>query len=164
MAYTDETWKKRHEIIYRIQLSSLYHRKRERFFDFADKITKAISLALGTAAISSLLDADKKALMGALIAGASMLSLVFGFAEKARKHAELAKSYLDMESEIIGAGTLDDFAILDKFESRVMAIEAMEPPTLRTLARICQNEINLAIGRPDEVENIPFYQKFFAHF
>lgn len=50
----DYYWSRRHEILWRISLSTLYHRRRERFFDTWDRVVKAVSIIGGSAALAKL--------------------------------------------------------------------------------------------------------------
>jgi hypothetical protein len=55
-AELDHAWTKRHDALYKAELSALYHQKRERFFELLDKLGKAAAVFGGSAALWKLGD------------------------------------------------------------------------------------------------------------
>ncbi len=146
----DYLWNRRHAALYRIELSALYHQKRERFFDFCDRGAKVVSIVGGSAALYKLGTDEVVAIAAALITVVSALSLVLGFGEKARRHSELARNFKQMQAEMLRVGERDYTEDnLRDWEARTALLEASEPASLGVLVRICQNE--LASARPDGV-------------
>ena len=43
----EHQWNMRHELLFTTQVSYVYHRKRQRFYDLLDKGTKAITVLAG---------------------------------------------------------------------------------------------------------------------
>jgi hypothetical protein len=85
------------------------------------------------------------------------------FADRSRKHAELASSFKKLEREIVAAGERDFVKWdLNQWEAELREIEVGEPPDLSALVRICQNEQALARGDLKHVYRIPWYQRLFA--
>jgi hypothetical protein len=163
-SWTDANWQRRFDLVYKCQLSCLYHRKRERFYSFLDKFTNALALIAGASAMSELLGtAHLKALAGAVVAIVTLPGIVFTWADKARAHALLAGKFVDIESAIECSGILDAHQ-LDVFFERALKLEIEEPPQLSALTRICQNEIAFAMGRIDSMTKLSWKQKFLAHF
>jgi len=167
-----ELWKRRHELLYEIDLSMLYHRKRERIFDSMDRLGKAVAVVGGSAAVAKFLESGSDAggssgllmTLAALIAITSALSLVFGFSERARRHAELAKAFGEVGTQLARAGqTRFDERDLDQCEVKIRSLEATEPASLGALVRICQNEIAIAQGQPDFVSRVRWRERIFAH-
>jgi hypothetical protein len=154
-----------HEAMYRAELSALYHRKRERFLALCDRLGKAFSLIAGTAAFSSLLaSAESKSYAGLGVAIATLPGLVFSWADKARLHSELAQKYIAIQAEIVGVQSAEvTEALTCEWHARLRQIESNEPPTLTCLVRICQNQLALAAGQPEGVEQIRWWQYAFAH-
>ena len=101
---SDRLWKLRHDVVYRAELSSLYHQKRERFFELLDKSTKAVSVFGGSAALLNASSAPVIVYLAAIITFFSVISLVFGFSEKARRHSELKRRYRILIAEIMACG------------------------------------------------------------
>jgi len=159
----DHAWTKRVDALYRAELSALYHQKRERFFELIDKLGKAIAIFGGSAALWKIGEPDLVAYFAALITASSALSLVFSFSDRSKRHAELARSFREIISDILGT---TDFSISDtkasEWMGKVCALEAKEPPSLSALVVMCQNE--LAIARQATVYPQSFYVRCLAHF
>lgn len=162
---SDFLWNERLYVQYRAELSTLYHRKRERFFALCDRCSKAASLIAGTAAFSSLLpSADAKAWAGVVVAAATMPGLVMAWNDRARLHGELAQKYLAVEAEIVAKGKRDfTEADLNIWLAKLLAIEAAEPPTLGGLVAVCHNQLATSNGNPESMVRISGIKRFFIH-
>jgi hypothetical protein len=156
-------WKRRHSIVYRARLSSLYHRRRERFFELCDRWIKAIAVIGGASTMAKVLDQDALVLTGAIITVSSAIGLVFGLSERARRHAELAADFKKLEAAIVAAGeTTFTEAQLAEWESQAVMLESKEPQTLGALVVICQNEIATAENHPDTIVPLKLHQRLLA--
>ncbi len=157
-------WNKRDTHLHTARVSTLYHRKRERFFDLLDKCTKAATVLAGASLLSELVK-DHLPFVAACISGAGLLSLVFGYSDRKQRHRELAESFALLCAEIEEAGEKSfTEAQLDVWAARIWSINAKEPPTLRSLAIICQNEISIADGHPAAVVPVSWYRRAVADF
>lgn len=156
-------WARRHDVLYRVQLSILYHQKRERFFEVCDKIGKAVAVIGGSAALSKI-GAEAIPWIAAAITVTSTLSLVFGFSERSKRHAELARNFRQLEAEIVAKGERD-FTEMDTadWSSKERLIETTEPPALGVLVTICQNELAIAQNQRDKIVPIDFGKRLLAH-
>ena len=165
--YQDYLWAERHAALYRSQLSSIYHRKRERFFEFMDRGAKAIAIIGGASSIGTLLSPDWKTYLAGAIAITSTLSLLFAFSDKSKRHAEIARDFKLVESEIVAKGVAS-FAENDNdvaaWQAKLLEIESKELPTLGALVILCQNEMAIAENQPQNVKKIPTYQRLLANF
>lgn len=159
MNWSDQDWNRRYEALYKCQLSALYHRKRERFFEASDKATKAIAVIGGSAAWAKLWDVEW---IAAMIAVTSTLALVLGLSERARRHAQLAARFVTLQAEIESAGVMDETKA-DGFMARAVSLEAEEPAELSALTRLCQNEIAMARGEAQSVLPLTWRERWFAH-
>lgn len=161
----DYLWDKRDALLYRVELSALYHQKRERFFEAADKGGKAIAILGGSAALGKVLSPDVVMWAAAAITISSTLSLVFGFSDKARRHAELVRNFKQVESDLLRKGERD-FCEQDLTDcaARIAMLEASEPPSLATLVRICQNELACARGAAESCKRVGLMPRLLAHF
>jgi hypothetical protein len=160
----DYLWGQRWELVHRVWLSSLYHSKRERFFDILDKLSKAFAAIGGAAAVSQLLtEANVKLWIAAAISVVSTLSLVFGFAQKARKHAELSRDYKKLWADIEEAGPFPGEPFLSKVKARILSLESGEPASLYALVKRCENQIAMASGHPENVEPLGPLEWLFMH-
>lgn len=151
----DYLWGKRHSVLYRLELSALYHQKRERFFDLCDKLAKVVAIVGGSAALYKVADEGALVWIAATITIASALSLVMGFSEKARRHAELTRSFKQIQADALRCGERDfTEADIADWAARVAALEASEPPALGVLVRICQNELARAADADASVKPV----------
>lgn len=158
----DKVRNKRYDLLYRCVLSRIYHQKRERFFDMCDGLTKVIALVGGAASIAKVASTEQLSIVGAVITLSSALSLVAGYAKRARTHADLAKAFGDLEARIVAEGSLTDERI-NQCQAELLRIEMGEPRTLGALVRICQNEIAAARGKQQDIRHVNLWQRLFAH-
>jgi hypothetical protein len=151
-----------HEPTYLAKLGFLYHRKRERFFDLCDKITKSFTIILGASLLAAYVKEYAPA-VGAAVSAVGLLALVFGYSDRKQKHKELAENYADLlaKMELFGEDFKDKE--LNQWLSELQKLNAKEPPTLGTLAVICQNEIAISEGDNESVVKVNGYKQFFAN-
>lgn len=161
----DPVWEKRCDAQYRAELSALYHQKRERFFELLDKLSKAAALFGGSASLWKIGEPNTVAFFAVIVTLASALSLVFSFSDRARRHAELARGFREIITEIISKGDHSfDAPTADTWLGQVYALEAKEPPTLAALTVMCQNELAIARGNPECVHRQKTWIRWMAHF
>ena len=163
MEWDEDVWKDAYALVYRCWLSRIYHLKRERFFDLCDSLTKTLALIAGAASIAKIFNPDQLLIFGVLITITSALSLVVGYAKKARCHADFAKTFIVTEAKIVEAGVLSREQV-DALHAEVIRLEMNEPRTLGALVRICQNEIAVARGNKQDIRPVPFFKRLLAHF
>lgn len=160
----DHLWAKRHEVLYRVELSALYHQKRERFFEACDKLAKAVAVIGGSVSLARLGGADLMLFVAAAITLTSTLSLVFGLSDRARRHASLASDFRRLEADIVARGERDfTESDIGAWCARERTLEASEPPALGNLVRICQNELAVAQNQPEKVKPVGFVRHMAAH-
>lgn len=137
---------RRHEIIYKIRLSTLYHRKRERFFDMVDKVVSSLVLTTATAAVTSFFQdvtgAEKT--LSAMTACLSLIPVVFNPAQKARHHNQLTQSYCRLLAKCEQAGERWTEPQCNQFSAELIEISAAEPTPLTALVADCQNELAIS--------------------
>lgn len=161
----DYHWSRRHRMLQRVEISTLYHRKRERFFDRWEKLTNVTALIAGSTAFGQALSCPVIVrIFGAITAAAAIVALVYGFAEKARRHASFAAEFKTLEGEIRAAGEYPSIKQLDAWEARIARIESGEGAPMRALAVICQNEIAIAQGNMRYVTSLPIGIRLFAQY
>lgn len=153
---------RRHDAKYLAKLGFLYHRKRERFFDLCDKVTKSATVLLGAALFAQYFR-DIAPWVGAAVSAVGLLALVFGYADRKQRHKEIADGYATMLGKIEGCGASHSLSEADQWHLELRQMDAKEPPTLGTLVVICQNEIAIAEGKPESVVSISAYKKLFAN-
>lgn len=160
----DYLWKRRFEVLYRAELSVLYHQKRERFFELCDKLAKAVAVIGGSAALANFTGPDAVRYFAAAITVTSTLSLVFGFSDRSRRHAESARNFKQLEADIVARGeqsfTESDISAWD---AKARLLETSEPPALSALVVLCQNEIAVAVSQPEKVVKMNLFERWFAY-
>lgn len=137
---------RRHEIIYKIRLSTLYHRKRERFFDIVDKAVSGLVLTTATAAVTSLFQgvAGAEKSLAAITACLSLIPVVLTPAQKARHHNQLSQRYCQLLATCTQAGEDWTEAQCNQFSAQLIEISASEPTPLTALVADCQNELAIS--------------------
>lgn len=161
----DHAWNKRCDALYKAELSALYHQKRERFFELADKLGKAASLFGGSAALWKIGNEGVVATMAAAVTASSALSLVFSFSERSKRHAELSQGFRGIIGEILSKSEFDVNPVdASSWMSKVCALEAKEPPSLSALTVMCQNELAIAKKANHLVKQQSFFIRILAHF
>lgn len=161
----DHAWNKRCDAVYRAELSALYHQKRERFFELADKLGKAVSLFGGSAALWKISNENVVAAMAVAVTASSAFSLVFSFSERSKRHAELAQGFRLIISEILAKSEFEiNNADASGWMSKVCALEAKEPPSLSALTVMCQNELAIARNALEKVKPQSWLTRVLAHF
>lgn len=158
-------WKRRDLVLQRVELSVLYHQKRERFLSLVDRATKLIAIAGGSAAVARVGGENAVVWIGAIIAGTSALALVAALSDRARLHAELAGAFKRLDADMAAHGPRDfTEPDLNRWEGRSREIEVGEPPALAALVRLCQNEQAWAAGRPDSMVKLRWHERAFAQY
>lgn len=163
---SDYLWERRHKILYKAELSTLYHQKRERFFDIADKMAKAISVIGGSVSFGQVI-ANQSILKWILaaITISSAFSLVMSFSDKSRRHSELARNFKMLQSTILAVGERDfTEEQLTEWYAKAVSLEASEPPSLGSLVILCQNEIARAQGHSELIKSLSLWRRMTAHF
>lgn len=164
-AELDHAFEKRCNALYKAELSALYHQKRERFFELADKLGKASSLFGGSAALWKIGDENLVKNLAAFITASSALSLVFSFSERSKRHAELAQGFRAIISEILAKSEFEITPIdAGSWMSKVCTLEAKEPPSLSALTVMCQNELAISKGADNKIRPQNFCTRIFSHF
>jgi hypothetical protein len=153
---------RRHELVYASKLGFLYHRKRERFFDLCDKVTKSLTVLLGASLLASYVK-DAAPVVGAIVSAIGLLSLVFGYTDRKQRHKELAEAYAELLAKVEAAGDAVPVETLNPWHAELHKLNAKEPPTLGTLVVLCQNEIAIAEGHPASVVRVSAYKQLFAN-
>ncbi len=164
---TEQTylWEKRHAVLYRTELSTLYHQKRERFFSVCDKLGSAVGVIGGSAALASLSNPTLLAWIALAITVVSSAALVIGFSDRARRHADLAKDFRQLEASIVARGERDfTEQDLSAWDASTRMLESSEPPALGALVVLCQNELARAQGHDGHVVEMTWMQRILANF
>ena len=164
-ALKDDLWTRRHAVLYNAEMSALYHQKRERFFELWDKLGKVASLIGGSATLYKSADAGLVSCIALAITTTSALSLVFGFSERSKRHADLSRKFKLLVASIALKGHFDySEADINAWEAEKCQLETAEPPGLSLLVVLCQNEIAAAQNQGEKVIRIGFFKRQLAYF
>ena len=146
-------WDKRLNTLHRAWVQVRYHRKRQRFFDFLDKGTKAITALLGGASIVGAQLKQFEPLVGPSIALLSLVSLVYTYSDRKQTHKELAEQFAGVVASIEltpeGLESAEDVA---QWSSEYARIVGKCPPALKTLTILCEREQAISDGKMPTVE------------
>jgi len=158
-------WDQQHALVCRIELSAIYHRKRERFLSHSQKFLQALTALTATFAFSELAKPVGIGPWAALVAAiGSVMPLVFGFSERARDHAQLAIEYRRLLAEVRKLGARLTETQLTEMNGRFASLEVTERASLGALVVDIQNEMAIAAGHSDRVVRLTWYQRTFMHF
>lgn len=160
----DYVWNKRCDYLYKAWVQVRYHRKRQRFFDLADKLSKTATIILGASLIGEQIR-EYLPYLAALIALSGSLSLVFGYGDRKQLHKELAEQAANLVAAIeqVSAGELSP-SIVARFGVDYARLCVKAPPPLRVLTLICEREQSVADGYPNHIPQPQFFRRIFAQF
>lgn len=160
----DKAWADRWSALYKADTSARYHRRRQRFFDLADKLTKALTVLLGATLMGSMLK-DSQPLAASLISSLSLLALVFAYSDRKQVHKELAEGFIKLIQQIeeCPANELSE-AKAAVWMAMAVALDAKEPPALKTLVTMCEHEASVAAGHPNHISLPSWHRRLLADF
>ena len=160
-----------YELLFAIRKSVRYHDYRRQFYVRIEKITLFFAFLLGTSTIAVFMaELSKDLPLWAKIAPSvfvtvlSGIVLIFQVSEKASKHGDLRRRFIELESDLEQKKHDPDLdkVVMEATQAR-LSIESEEPKVLRVLDSICHNQVLYAEGRPDKYEvPLNFMQRLFA--
>ena len=158
------------ELLFAARRSVRYHRHRERFLDRMHHLGSLLTTFGGSATITAFvaeLPADWAWLLptAALITAlAGAHEVVFRTAQGARQHASLARDFVILEQDLLGAGSSLTSKTLVELQTRRLDIEATEPPVYRVLDATCHDELVTALGvESSQRTNVRWWQRVCRH-
>lgn len=160
----DAVWAQRCGVLHKAWVQVRYHRRRQRFFDLADKVTKSLTVLLGASLLGQSLK-DWLPLMASAISGLGLLALVFGYGDRKQLHKELAEQAATLVGAIeqVPAGELTPGRSA-AWGADYARLCAKAPPPLKTLSILCEREQATADGNPDHVALPSWYRRIAADF
>lgn len=161
-ARADAVWAQRCAVLSKAWVQVRYHRRRQRFFDLLDKLTKSFTVLLG----ASLLGQELKTFLpyvASAISALGLLALVFGYGDRKQAHKELAEQAANLIAaiEVVPAGQLNAGGTA-QWGAEYARLCAKTPPPLKTLMLICEREQSAADGYPEHVPLQPWYKRWAA--
>ena len=160
----DAIWGQRCGVLHKAWVQLRYQRRRQRFFDLVDKITKSLTVMLGASMLGSELK-QYLPLVASAISVLGLLALVFGYGDRKQLHKELAEQAATLIAAIekVPAGKLS-YAQTAEWNSDYARLCAKAPPPLKTLTILCEREQSLADGQKPMVKEPWFYQRWVSDF
>lgn len=160
---SDELWGQRCDVRYKAWVQQRYHRKKQRFWDIVDKLTKTATIALGATLFGQYVK-DTPA-VGVAVSALGVLALIFGYTDRRQVHKELAEqaSNLIAAIELVPAGELTP-AKTASWRSEFARLCAKAPPAQKWLTLICEREQATAEGHPDHVRKLWIHQRLLCWF
>ncbi|MEZ5643565.1 MAG: hypothetical protein R3E99_00080 [Burkholderiaceae bacterium] len=160
----DRMWGERSGTLYKAWVQVRYHRKRQRFYDLLDKITKAATVVLGATMMGKYLNTGFPWLATALTC-LGFLALVFGYGDRKQHHKELAEHATRLVADIEAVPVADlSFQKTTAWASAYAQLVAKSPPPLKSLTLICEREQSVADGHSDHVPVLPWWKRWPADF
>lgn len=132
-----------------------YHRRRQRFFDLMDKLTKSVTVALGASLFGGQLSEyfpEAAPWLAAAITVTGLMALIFGYGDRKQLHKELSEQAAKLAGDIEGVpvGRLD-YETTARWAAEFARLAAKCPPALKTLTIMCEHEQASAEGHPGHV-------------
>lgn len=154
-------------LLFGVRRSVRYHDRRIRFYESIHTTANFVGVIFGSAAMASILSADIGMIYGvvsaAFVAVVSAVDMVIGSPRMARLHDDLKRRFIALETDMVRDPDSSDQA-LRAFQARRLEIETEEPSVLRTLDRLCHNELLRAMGYEEAAFiRIPAYQRLLSH-
>ncbi|MFY1885171.1 hypothetical protein ACOTCJ_25800 [Achromobacter xylosoxidans] len=148
-------WDRRHNVMVHALANRIYQQERQRIMEFRESAVKVVSLVSGTAAFAVFLSNQEVGrIAGALVAVATMSSLVFGYAAKARDAAKRATEWAMLDRDINAVGPTDFTAQqVNSWAARCNEIEAGEPAPNKRLFQQSYERACIALGGTPTVKS-----------
>lgn len=148
----------REELEYDTKMSVSYHHKREHFYRAVDAAGKAFSL-VALAAVG--FHTNLLTIIVAVLSGSfTIATVVLDCAGMAARHNGLAARFSTLLSKTAEAADESISSLRRDYH----IIEADEPPLLRGLVQICQDELDAAMGRAVDASRFSFWRRVAAQF
>jgi hypothetical protein len=160
----DPVWTQRCAVMHKAWVQLRYHRRRQRFFDLADKFTKSVTILLGASLLGPAVQ-EHLPLVASAISGLGLLALIFGYGDRKQLHKELGGQAAALVASIeqVPAGELTP-AKTAGWSADYLRLCMKAPPPLRTLTLICEREQSSADGHPNHVPRQRWMQRLLSHF
>lgn len=143
-------WDQRCGVLHKAWVQVRYHRYRQRFFDLADKLTKAATIVLGASLFGKY--AQHIPWVASAITSLGSIALVFAYGDRKQTHKELAEQAAKLVSEIERA-TLAELTPerTAAWRAEYSQLCSKAPTPLKTLTLMCEREQSTADGHPNHI-------------
>lgn len=129
-------------LLWNVRLGIRYHMHLQNYYERFGKIVTACSLILSTSAGASLFGSHifLAKILAFATAVLQVIELVIDSKSKAFLHTELRRRYIQLESELVVKGKLENDEYIE-YQNRLSSIELDEPPIIYSLVDSCNNEL-----------------------
>lgn len=160
----DAMWAQRHDTLYRAWVQVRYHRRRQRFFDLLDKLTKSVTVVLGASLMGQFFVGFLPWLATAITC-LGLLALVFGYGDRKQTHKELAEQAAKLVADIecVTVAQLS-FERTAGWAADYARLVAKAPPPLKSLTLVCEREQAAYEGHGTHVPKVPFFKWLVSDF
>lgn len=163
-ALEESNWHQRCDTRHHAWVQLRYHRRRQRFFDLCDKLTKTVTILLG-ATLFGVAVKEWVPLLGSLVSSLGLLSLIFGYSDRKQQHKDLSEQaanlIFDIEATPLAEITSHKVA---GWNAGYVRICTKAPPALKTLTLICEREQSSADGNPNHIPEQKWLDRLLADF
>jgi len=163
-----------HGLLWGVRRSIRYHERRRSVFERFNLATNAVALIFGSATILAVFAevaklADSKwwtISPAAFVTLMSSLNLVIGTVQKAQRHHDLARRFIELEQELVQSDP-SDLQSVRRLQAKRLEIEADEPPILQIVDILSHNELMRAGGYdpesyPKDYYKVGFWRTLFS--
>ena len=171
MINDEDRVREHHKLLFHVRRSIRYHSRRQQHYDRWHQFVLFLAVLFGSTSVVALATEVGqefplwvRLLPSVLVSACAGLDLVVGSAQKARLHTDFIRQFTSLEQQLVARdGQTED--VMEQVQSTILEIEAGEPPVLKVLDTICQNELQRAMGYPACQEiKVSRWQRFFAQF
>lgn len=145
-------WRQRCAVLNKAWVQVRYQRRRQRFFDLTDKLTKSVTVVLGASLMGQYF-VQYLPWLATAITSLGLLALVFGYGDRKQLHKELAEqaAKLVADIELVPMASLS-FEKTAAWAAEYARLVAKSPPPLKTLTLVCEREQAASEGHPEHVK------------
>ncbi len=160
----DAIWAQRYGVLNKAWVQVRYQRRRQRFFDLLDKLTKSITVVLG-ASLMGRFFVEWLPWLATAITSLGLLALVFGYSDRKQLHKEIAEQAAKLVAsiELVPTNGLS-YEMNAKWASEYAQLVAKSPPPLKSLTLVCEDEQAVSEGHKHHVELPIWIKRIFMHF
>jgi hypothetical protein len=160
----DAIWTQRCAVLNKAWVQVRYQRRRQRFFDLVDKLTKSVTVVLG-ASLMGRFFVEWLPWLATAITSLGLLALVFGYSDRKQQHKDLAEQAAKLVADIeLVPMTALGYDKTATWAAEYARLVAKSPPPLKTLTLVCEREQAASEGHPDHVALPVWPLRVIGHF
>lgn len=148
-----------YQILLRCRLSARYHQQRRRVLRRRSRLASYLGVLMSMGMVAALIHDAPKLVQIGIPFGVALLTLadtLFGWTAQAFEHESLYRRFMELEQWLLISSPKPEEAL-----TKLITIEADEPPVNRAAVDLCDNELLIAQGHSAAHHVNPF-ARFFA--